>query len=217
MFPVSSVQYGIDCRVANPVFCCQYLRGYDIRDISFSDRVNVVGGQYGRGNGLPVARPSTIYGIGHIVILRTNREVRRIATRGIVALMQNIQSVRDRPVREFVSNSVREGVSFLHGLVKMTISVREAPSIPFPTLILSTDVNLIPEPLTVLDARSVTRNETKRFPGSHTAVLIRSFCNWCPLSASTMAVSVRGITCVHVRSFERIVPHVSMYHKQVNV
>ena len=108
-------------------------------------------------------------GVLDVVFLRSNKQVRRIATRPDITSVTNEQASRDGADAKFVGDSVRR--SGLAAYPKFSITLMEYSGLPEPAIIRAENVNLCPEPRFVFGSKQ--RGGTML--NSHDVLHVRTF------------------------------------------
>lgn len=159
------------------------------------------------GRGVRFALTTALLGrhIFHVVSLRTQKQMARVNARGIVALMKNMQSVKDRAIVQFPTKVTCKPSLVTNAKTGAPFS---AATRPFPTIIKAALVYLLPETFSIVFLGIMAVNKTHRLAFNSILRSIRFNGNCCQLTATTVAITVwdflRGMIHDVTRSFRRL-------------
>lgn len=145
--------------------------------------------------------------IRHVVIVGASKQVIRIATRWVIALVQNVQAVWDWAVVQFVGKAMgADLVSFAINLARQdAISIAVVVPSPKPTLGIFALVYMLPkaffECLPWPNVVVMTNDKSPWLTLDVAAWRVRVFGDWCGLTASTFAKLWGDLLCVHKGNF----------------
>ena len=139
--------------------------------------------------------------IRHIISMRSEKQMTRVAARRIVAFMANYHFVGDRAVGEFIGNTMRKS-RFSGALsdANPAISGFEFGCLPFPAIMRSALVYILPKANFEWAKVSVmTADKSARFSFNPTASSIIANRYFSFLSATAVAITVWDFICGRVR------------------
>ena len=148
VLPSFTADQHADIRASDAVHQRKLLMGDATSSVSFPDGSHIIGGQSGervRFSDVPrcAGVSSFTRSVIHVVLMRAEFQVRRVYACAVVALMENVQTVWNRAVRQFPCDPMRLSVLSLDR--NCTVSETEPGRLPLPTLKRGAAVNLRPE------------------------------------------------------------------------
>lgn len=125
------------------------------------------------------ALSALIYHVGHIVLMRAKREVRRIHASGIVADVQDASAMkavtfRDWAIVQFIAKAMRGYLLVSNS--KLPVSMNVTARAPFPTFIWAVLNNLCPEPFDVRGNGGLWMMARQKWNGLALDVTARCLC-----------------------------------------
>lgn len=129
--------------------------------------------------------------IRHVIGIRAEKQMIRVAANWIVAFMQALQVVRNRAIVQFIRESMRAGDFPVDP--QATVTTIEV-ALPFPALIWATHIDSAPESFLracMSKARTMTPDKTYRLSFDMPVSLIVVAGKWCGLTATTQAKTAR--------------------------
>lgn len=148
MTPILAMDNFVDCPLADSEKLCQLCLSNNKGDIQGSDLKNLFSRKFGLSVLLSFRRPVTtlVNAVLRIVFWSTSKKVSRIATRRIVAFMENFKTFRNWSIGKEGSYSMGHGSIFLFaGWRKSSIAMAACFASPRPTFVWLPFINLSPK------------------------------------------------------------------------
>lgn len=142
-------------------------------------------------------RPVLFDSIYHIVLMRSQKKMKRVAAWWVIADVQYMHPIGDWPIMDLIRNAVSRQRSIFAS--DAPVIARASAASPFPALIRAALVNLSPESFIQSLALMVVVYKSQRFTlyPSMLAVVLSS--NLSSLSTPAMAVTIRDFVCWFAR------------------
>lgn len=170
-----------------------------------ADSANIVFGQLGASISFALSLSPLFYHILNIVVWCASKEVIRIYTQAIIALMAHIHSFRNWPVMQFVTNAMRQVQ--LPIVMKLSVTRIQRWAFPYPAFTEGTRHAIRPETIVQGQVSSsiMSADITNGQSFDVTEFTIGSFCDRRGLSATAFAKFYGGL-------FSGMIHGVSLLH-----
>lgn len=143
VIPGFSSQDAANCRWANTVFFCQvdFREAHSLMSLPYLNYL--IGGEFRANTVVSAWLASLLHFILHVVCSRTAKQVRGIATSGIVAMVKNIVANGYCAKVHFIGLTMR--ASSLALKLNEAVAILVFCPLPFPTVIGAAEINTFPE------------------------------------------------------------------------
>jgi hypothetical protein len=133
--------------------------------------------------------------IRYVIVICSQKQVTRIATGRVIALVQHPKSFWYWAMRQLPGDSMGRDNMMVN--LDLPVALAASVSLPFPTIISAENLHLRPEMLRKGRGTTKTRvmavNEPKWFALHMTAPVFVSCCNGGLFATSAMAITIRGV------------------------